>query len=151
MAESAERRPPTLIAIGSHPIYPMLLPVPIVCFIGALLADLMYKCSGGTLLWVNFSSWLLVAGLVTGAIAGIIFIIELIRSPLLRSTIGWIYFGLLLLVWIIEFINSLVHARDGWTAVVPVGLTLSAIAVVLSLVGGWLWQSLRYGYAEDRP
>jgi uncharacterized membrane protein len=51
---------------------------------------------------------------------------------------------------VVEVFNSLVHARDGWTAVVPAGLTLSAIATVLSLVAGWYWQSARYAQGDIR-
>jgi uncharacterized membrane protein len=56
------------IAVARHPIFSMLLPVPIVCFVGALLTDLSYVNSGGNLLWVNFSSWLIAAGLTFGGI-----------------------------------------------------------------------------------
>ena len=51
---------------------------------------------------------------------------------------GWPAFALLLAAWIVEFINSLVHARDGWTAVVPTGLILSIVGAVLVLIAGWL-------------
>jgi len=134
------------ISIARRPIYAILLPVPIVCFIGALVTDLAYRCSGGNLIWVNFSSWLIAAGLLFGALAGIVLLIDAIR---LRG--GWLPFGLLLAAWIVELVNSLVHARDGWTAVVPLGLILSVIAVVLILISGWLWQSLRYAVVEVRP
>jgi len=32
----------------------------------------------------------------------------------------------------------LVHSRDGWTAVVPLGLILSMVGAALILVVGWL-------------
>src|SRR3982750_3485851 len=99
MAESAaapRRRP---VAIVRHPIYSMLLPVPVVCFIGALLTDLSYVNSGGG---------------------------------------GGLAFLLLVAAWIVELINAFAHARDGWTAVVPLGLTLSIIGTLLILVAGWL-------------
>jgi uncharacterized membrane protein len=139
------------ISIVRHPIYTMLLPVPIVCFIGALLTDLVYTCSDGNLLWLDFSSWLIATGLLFGAIAGLVLLIDLIRGAAVRRDIGWAHFLLLLAAWIVEFINALVHARDGWTAVVPVGLTLSVIGVLLVLLSGWLWQSIRYRAAGEAP
>jgi uncharacterized membrane protein len=39
-----------------------------------------------------------------------------------------------IVVLILAFFNNLVHARDGWTAVVTWGLTLSALTVLLMLV-----------------
>ncbi|HUD93311.1 MAG TPA: hypothetical protein VMR39_17195, partial [Sphingobium sp.] len=39
--------------------------------------------------------------------------------------------GVFVCVLILAFVNSLVHAGDGWTAVVPMGLTISAATFVL--------------------
>jgi uncharacterized membrane protein len=130
------------IAIARRPVYGWLLPVPIVCFVGALVTDLAYQGSGGNLLWVNFSSWMMAAGLLIGALAALFALIDAIRG------VG-VLWGFLLLVaaWIVELINSFIHARDGWTAVVPDGLVLSIVGVVLIVVAGWL---LRPAY-EVRP
>jgi uncharacterized membrane protein len=43
---------------------------------------------------------------------------------------------------VLAFFNNLVHANDGWTSVVPWGLTLSALTVALMLVTAWLGASL---------
>jgi uncharacterized membrane protein len=142
MAETMAGRPVRLIAIARHPIYAMLLPIPVVSFLGALLTDLAYLDSGGNRLWVNFSSWLLAAGLLFGAIAGIVLLIDV-----LRGIRGWLAFLLLLAAWIVELINSFVHARDGWTAVAGAGLILSIVGALLVLVAGWLWRSA----VEVRP
>ena len=145
MAESVGRLPVRPMSIARHPIQAMILPVPIVCFFGALLTDLAYYCSGGNLLWLNFSSWLIAAGLLFGALALLVQLIDLIRS---REGLGWVSPLLFVAAWVVELINALVHARDGWTAVVPLGLTLSVVAVVLVLVGGWLWQAHRWSGGE---
>jgi len=126
-------RPVRVIAIADHPVYAMLLPIPVVCFIGALLTDLAYLNSDGNLLWANFSSWLLAAGLLFGAIAGIVLLIDV-----LRGIRGWWAFLLLLAAWIVELINSFVHARDGWTAVAGTGLVLSIIGALASSLIAWL-------------
>ena len=126
------------ISVVGRPIAGILLPVPIVCFIAALITDLTYSGSGGNLLWANFSTWLLAAGLLFGAIAGLVLLTDAIRG------IGWGPFLLLLAAWIVELVNSLIHARDGWTAVVPLGIVLSVIGVVLIFAAGWRWQSIRY-------
>jgi uncharacterized membrane protein len=39
---------------------------------------------------------------------------------------------------LVELLNIYIHERDGWTAVVPIGMTLSIIGTVLILVAGWL-------------
>src|SRR5438132_13422070 len=102
MAETVAQRPVRPIAIARHPVYSMLLPVPVVCFLGALLTDLAYQGSGGNLIWVNFSSWLIAAGLLFGAIAGVVLLIDLARSASLRAGLGRWHFLLLLASWIVE-------------------------------------------------
>jgi len=132
------------VGVAGHPYSSLILPVPVVCFTGALLTDIAYVNSGGNLQWLNFSCWLLVAGLAFGAVAALLMIIDLIRLPLLRSPWGGGALGLLVVTLVLEFINSLIHARDGWTAVVPTGLTLSAISAILILSYGWAWHESRY-------
>lgn len=145
MAERVLERSVARVGIAGHPYSSLLLPVPIVCFVGALLTDIAYVNSGGNLQWVNFSSWLLAAGLVFGVIAAILVAIDLVRLPQLRTAWGWGAFALLLVTLVLELINSFVHARDGWTAVVPTGLILSAIGAALAMSYGWLWHESRYG------
>jgi uncharacterized membrane protein len=131
------------MSIARRPIAAMVLPIPVVCFLGALIADVTYVGSDGNLLWVNFSSWLIAAGLLLGAIAGLFLLIDAVRGAA-----AWPAFLLLLATWIVELVNSLVHARDGWTAVVPLGLILSIAAALLILISGWLWQGIRYRRRE---
>jgi Predicted membrane protein len=150
VAEAVEHRPVRRVGVAGHPYSSLFLPVPVVCFTGALLTDIAYDNSGGNLQWVNFSSWLLAAGLLFAVIAGILMLVDLARLPILRTSLGWGAFALLAIAGVVEFINSLVHARDGWTAVVPAGLILSAIGAVLIMSYGWLWHETRYG-PEARP
>ena len=124
------------ISMARHPIRSMLLPVPIVCFVGGLLTDLAYVNSGGNLLWVNFSSWLIAAGLAFGAVAILVMLIES-----LRGAFGWLPSALIAAAWVVELLNALIHARDGWTAVVPMGMTLSILGTLLVLAGGWMSRS----------
>jgi uncharacterized membrane protein len=124
------------IAVARHPILSIVLPVPVVCFLAAVLTDLSYANSDGNLLWLNLSSWLIAAGLTFGVVAMIILLVDA-----LRRSANWLAFLLVAAAWAVEFVNALVHARDGWTAVVRLGLTLSIIGAVLILVGGWLCRS----------
>lgn len=145
MAEIVEERPVRRVGIAGHPYSALFLPVPIVCFTGALLTDIAYVNSDGNLQWLNFSCWLLLAGLLFALVAGILMLVDLLRLPQLRTDLGWGSFGLLAATGVIEFINSLIHARDGWTAVVPAGLILSAIGAIIVMSHGWLWHESRYG------
>lgn len=51
-----------------------------------------------------------------------------------------VYFAVLLVMWVLGFVNALVHAKDAW-ATMPEGLYLSAIATLLALVAAWIGYS----------
>jgi uncharacterized membrane protein len=53
---------------------------------------------------------------------------------------------------LLALLNLLVHTRDAWTSVVPVGLILSIIVVLILPVTGWLGWSMvyRYGVGSTR-
>ena len=148
MAESIARAELRPMRIAAHPIYSMLLPIPIVCFFAALFTDLAYL-SQPEMMWLDFSSWLLLAGLIGGVLAGLVLVIELVRAGAARKGALTIHFLLLLAAWIVELFNSFIHTRDGWTAVAGTGIVLSIIAVLLSLAAGWFWQSARWANAGD--
>lgn len=94
--------------------------------------------------WNNFSSWLLLAGLVMAALAGIAFAIDLVRRRV--TGISWLRLVGLTLAALLSVLNAFVHSRDAYTAVVPEGIILSAIVAVILVVmgaGGWALGSRR--------
>src|SRR5215204_1275675 len=62
--------PHSTARIADHPIHPMLVPFPIVCFIGAFVTDIMFTRNGEPG-WATASNWLLAAGLGIAALAGL--------------------------------------------------------------------------------
>ena len=146
MALSAARPAARLLGPKAHPLYPALLPIPIICFVGVLITDLAYVASA-QMMWLDFSTWLLLAGLIGGGVAGVLLIVELVRARDRRRAFS-AHFLVLLAAWIVEVFNSFIHARDGWTAVVPTGLFLSVAAAVLALIAGWFWQSAYHRTGE---
>ena len=50
------------VPIVHHPIHALLVPVPVVCFTGALITDIVYSRSTD-MQWANFSAWLLFVGI----------------------------------------------------------------------------------------
>ena len=142
---SASARP---LSIMRHPLYSMLLPVPVVCFLGALLTDIAYLNSGGNLVWLDFSNWLLLAGLVFGVLAAIVVLIDVLRGRGFRAGGGWVQLVVLCAALLVELFNSFVHDRDGWTAVAGTGILLSIVGALLVLSAGWLhrpagWEPVR--------
>jgi uncharacterized membrane protein len=130
--------------IARHPIHPMLVPFPIVCFVGTLATDIAYWKTANVM-WVNFSDWLVTVGVIMGWLAAIAGLIDFLGSGGIRATppAWWHALGNALAL-ILATLNMFVHTRDAWTAVVPWGLTLSALVVVILLFTGWMGWSLVY-------
>lgn len=124
-------RPQPTIIPALHSVYAALAQFPIVCFTLALLTDISYWQTSH-LMWAEFSAWLLLAGLVMGVLAAVFGLADLLAQ---RDAIAvWPHAIGGALVLMLAFVNNLVHAGDGWTSVVPWGLTLSAVTVLVILV-----------------
>lgn len=133
MAELTRHVETSGVARATAPIYLLLFPIPVVLFIAALVTDIAYAKSAN-IMWLNFSEWLIAAGLVFGALAAIALIVEFFASRAIRNGgIGWTHLVLFFAALVVELFNSFIHTRDGWTAVVPGGMALSIIGVVLAL------------------
>ncbi|MBV1796713.1 DUF2231 domain-containing protein [Siccirubricoccus sp. G192] len=122
-----------------HPLHAILLAFPLPLFLGALLSDLAYQASFHVQ-WANFSSWLIAGGLLVGAFALLWALVNLFRGRMARRGRPTIYFVVLLAMWVLGFVNALVHAKDAW-ATMPEGLYLSVIVALLALVAAWIGYS----------
>src|SRR5882757_3425398 len=125
---------------AGQPIYPILMPFPIAYFAGALVTDLVYWQTAAVM-WETFSDWLITAGLITAGFAVIVFVIDVVRGKRSR-TLAWPHAVGYVLAVLLSLLNAFVHSRDGYTAVVPTGLTLSALVVVILLIAGWAGRAL---------
>jgi|GEM_PF-1205153 len=103
-------------------------------FTAALVTDIAYTQTM-VLMWQDFSSWLLFFGLIVAAVASVLWLISLFTS---RIGPSWGVIGIYVLVMIAAFLNSLIHAGDGWKAIVPWGVSVSAVTCVLMLAAAFL-------------
>lgn len=137
MAEIA-RYPHAGVANATGHIYLWLFPIPVVLLVGALVTDIAYWATA-YLMWLHFSEWLIAAGLAVGALAALALLVEFIASPAIRrGALGWVHMLLFYGALVVELFNSFEHTIDGWTAVVPTGLTLSVIGAVLAVAAAAL-------------
>jgi uncharacterized membrane protein len=123
-----------------RPMHRILVAFSAAYFTAALVTDLVYW-KIPDVLWERFSIWLIVAGLVMAGLATIAYAIDLwggkqIDRPAWPRVIGYA------LVVAISLINAFVHSRDGYTAVVPTGLMLSALVVAVLLLTSWIGTAL---------
>src|ERR1700730_6096518 len=98
-------------------------------FAGALVTDLVYW-QMPDVMWERFSIWLIVAGLIMAGLDTAAYAIDVlgrrrIVRPAWPRAIGYA------LATLMALMNAFVHSRDGYTAVVPTGLILSALVIVV--------------------
>jgi uncharacterized membrane protein len=130
--------------IAGHPIHPMLVLFPAAFMVGALATDIVYAVNRATF-WADASIWLVGAGLVMGAIAGIAGATDFftLRRPR-QLTIGWVHAIGNVGVVILTLVNLLIRVGDPAGAILPWGLVLSIIVSATLLVTGWAGGELAY-------
>ncbi|WP_426418917.1 DUF2231 domain-containing protein [Bradyrhizobium genosp. A] len=145
----ASFRPEAVSAVeaGGHSIHRILTPFPVAYFTGALATDLAYWRTAHVM-WEDFSAWLITAGLIVAGLALIAAVIEVATG---RQRVAWARVTGYVLAVLLALVNVFVHSRDAYTAVVPTGLTLSALVVIILLAmapTGWILTSPRHVGAD---
>jgi uncharacterized membrane protein len=144
---------PTPYAVPvSPPLHVVLGVVPVACFVGTLITDLVYWQTAN-MQWANFSAWLLAIGLLVAVLVVIAGVIDVLFRRGIRDTRGgWVHVLGYAVVIVLEIFNSFIHSRDAYTSVVPTGLILSLLTVLLLLATGWYgWWQTRHAATEVRP
>jgi uncharacterized membrane protein len=120
-----------IVPLRRRPFHPGLVASAATLLMATLASDYLY--------WDNFSGWLLTGGLILTLLAAIAFVIDLVLGRVRK--VAWLRFAGLAVAALLGILNALVHSRDAYPAVVPEGITLSAIITVILLVvgigGGW--------------
>jgi uncharacterized membrane protein len=125
-------------------IHNMLASFSAAYFTGALVTDLAYW-HVPDVLWERFSIWLITAGLIMAGLAAIAYAFDVasgrqLDQPAWPRVVGYTIAVLLSLT------NAFAHSRDGYTAIVPLGLTLSALVVIVLLLTAWVGMALSNHY-----
>jgi uncharacterized membrane protein len=136
--------PRSTASIEGHPLHAMLVPFPLVCFVGAFVTDIAYLATLDVM-WERFSIWLITVGLVMAGFAVIAGLIDFIFSRRARALRpSWFHVLGAIVVLVLSVLNAFVHSRDGYTAVVPQGIILSGIVVILLLFTSWMGWGMVY-------
>ena len=127
--------PRSTARIGGHPIHPMLVPFPIVCFIGAFIADGLFAWSGSPA-WPTAALWLIGFGLGFAALAAIAGLTDFLGDPLVRGHADAVKHLIANVSAIaLEAVNLALRLRNGPAA--GAGIYLSALVVLILLYSGW--------------
>ena len=116
-----------------HPAHAFLLAAMVPLFVGAAISDYAYT-SSTQVQWLNFANWLIAGGLVFAGGALLCVIAGLVRGYRGPYVLDFL---LLLALWVVGFVDALIHARDAWASM-PTGLVLSIVVAALACIAAWL-------------
>jgi uncharacterized membrane protein len=135
---------PSVAAIAGHPIHPMLVPLPIGAFTLALASDVAYAATRDRF-WARASQALLATGVVTGVAAAALGATDFLgRDRVREHGEAWGHAIGNAAALGLSGLSLAARRADPASAVVPVGLALSAVTGAVLLVTGWLGGELSY-------
>jgi uncharacterized membrane protein len=150
------RNPVSSANIMGHPMHPILITLPIGLFVAVALFDLIFWQTG-TEMWATGALWLLGAGLIAAALAALTGLIDFLGDRRIRALgDAWQHaIGNVIMV-LIQLFSFYQRYRYGTSAVVPLGLILSLVAVCILLFTGWKGGEMVFRhrvavYDEPRP
>jgi len=146
---AAKRPTSRLTGPYGHPLHPALVPIPIGAWTASFAFDLASRYANDGAVYARGAFWLIVIGIAGAVAAGVVGTIDLLgvarRTRAFRTGITHLLLNDVILV---PFLVSAV-VRRGETSTEPTELPLlgmSAVALVLLLVSGWLGGELAYRY-----
>jgi uncharacterized membrane protein len=135
--------PHSTAKIAGHPIHPMLIPFPIVCFIGVLVTDIVFL-NNHVHGWATASRYLLAVGLVMAALAAVAGLTDFMGDDRIRGASDAVKHMLAnVTAVVIEIVNLFLRLHDD-AAIGNIGVYLSAIVVLILVYSGWKGGDLVY-------
>ena len=150
------RNPVSSANVMGHPLHPILVTLPIGLFVATFLFDLIFWQTANET-FATGALWLLGAGLVGAALAATTGLIDFLGDKRIRALgDAWQHaIGNVLLV-LIQLFSFYQRYRYGSSAVLPLGLGLSLVAILIVLFTGWKGGEMVFRhrvavYDEPRP
>jgi uncharacterized membrane protein len=134
----------TPASIARHPIHPMLVPIPIGLWLFSFVCDLLFVFGTGVSLWFTLAFYTMIGGLIGAVLAAIPGFIDMLSLSGSRKRIALLHMTINLVVVALYAFNIGLRISGPEQNTVPV--ILSAIAVALLGVSGWLGGHMVYVY-----
>ncbi len=131
------RNPASTANLMMHPLHPILITLPIGFFVATFLFDVIYWQTGNAA-FATGALWLLGAGLVGAVLAAVTGVIDFLGDGRIGAlNDAWQHaIGNVILV-LVQLFSFYQRYRYGASAVVPMGLVLSLVAVGIMAFTGW--------------
>jgi uncharacterized membrane protein len=134
--------PRSTAQIGGHPIHPMLVQFPIVCFIGTLVTDIVYS-QGANAGFATASRWLLVVGLVMGALAAVAGLTDFLGDKRIQAGDAVKHMLANVTAVVLEVVNLALRLNND-AFIASTGVYISVVVVLILLYSGWMGGKLVY-------
>ncbi len=126
-------------SIGSHPIHPMLVSIPIGLWIFSLICDLIGLASASPAVWHTVAFYTMVGGTIGALIAAVPGLIDLLyykggKPPLKKVALTHMTINLVIVA--LYVVNIFLRYNDPIALKLPVAL--SVIGVGMLVISGWL-------------
>ena len=135
------------IAIGGHPLHPMLITFPIAFLSGGLACDLAFWWTGDPF-WARAALWIIGAGLVMGTLAAIAGALDFLLIKEIRFHVtSWSHMLTAVMLLSLAAANWWMRVDEPTLGVLPWGLFLSGVSALALGVAGWLGGKLVFEHS----
>jgi len=133
--EGPHGHPHSTAKIGGHPIHPMLVSFPIVCFVLNFVADIIYiqNRSPG---WATATHWLLVIGLGFAALAAVAGLTDFLGDKRIQGADAVKHMLANVTAVVVELVNLILRLNNP-DFIASTGVILSGVVVLILLYSGW--------------
>lgn len=141
------KRPLTLLAGPyGHPFHPLAVTVPIGAWVASFVFDLASRWAGDPAVWAGGARWLVGIGVLGAVGAAMLGLLDLFAIPRRTRASRTAYTHMILNLVIVGLFTVSFLLRGGDGAVGWPLIALSAVALTLLTVSGWLGGKLTYRY-----
>jgi len=147
--DTTHRPMPSRMALGGHPLHPMLIHFPVAALLALVGADGGYLLTADPF-WSRAGVWLAGVGAVGGWFSGVIGLVDLVSVRRIRRLVtAWCHALVAVMLLSLASFNWLlrVSADDAGDVIMPAGLVLTLLSAALTAAAGLLGGRLVYEHA----
>jgi len=140
--DGGHTHPQSTARIAGHPIHPMLIPFPIVCFLGTLGADIAFVKYGWHG-WATGGRVLLLVGLIMAALAAVTGLTDFLGEKRIQVPDAIKHMLANVAAVVIELVNLILRWHND-AAIPKIGVYLSVLVALILVYSGWKGGDLVY-------
>jgi uncharacterized membrane protein len=139
--QSTHEHPHSTAKIGTHPIHPMLIPFPIVCFILTFVCDILY--ARGNTAVATSTIWLLGIGLGFAALAAVAGLTDFLGDKRIQGADAIKHMLANVTAVVLEVVNLVLRLGNS-DFIASTGVYISGVVVLILVYSGWKGGDLVY-------